>query len=481
MNQESLQSLPHAGEMIFKGDDRTLGYRSDIVLEGDPDALYRARDLRDLREILVACDRQGIPVTFCGARTSLTGASVALSGLLVATEKMDRILDICEEGTRTVAVAEPGIVLADFQERLRGEGWFYPPDPTSRDQALLGATVATNASGEDSLLYGPTRCHVRALKILLTSGEEITLTRPDGSRPVREKNCAGFYLNGDLIDLFIGSEGTLGFVSQVTVDLIRETPFFSGVAFFPSVLSAVRFAASAVMKRELKPRCLELMDGNSLALLKGEGPLGGRKEGEVALYFKQEYRSDAERDETLGRWMAAIGSHLREESAATLADEVIVAVDPKGQREIREERAKIPRMINEEAARYRAEGGGKVATDWWVPPARIVEALSGAIEDARALKLPVYLFGHIGNGHPHVNYIARSAAERERAMAAIVEQCRRAVDLGGGVSGEHGIGKTRRHLLPLQHSGKTIQRMREVKDRFDPRWILGRGNLFDPG
>lgn len=470
-------TYPSAYRMIYRGDPRMETYRSDIVLRGDPEAVFFPTNVHELREAVAFCHREKKPVTVCGNRTSLTGAPVAESGLLIAMERMNRILDI--DTVRGIAVAEPGIILADFQGRLRDEELFYPPDPTSRKEAFLGSTVATNATGEDSLQYGSTRCHIRGLKVLLPNGTAQYFERSPQSHPPHEKNRAGYFLDGDPIDWFIGSEGTLGLITEVTVNLIRHPArHFSGVAFFPSLASALRFVVSACSNEALSPRALEILDAQCLDVLRLHPKSFRIPEGaQAALYFKQEYTTDADYSAKLDIWSQCLENHLRSVSP-TLFNDTFVANDRAKQDLLRELRHHIPVTINEQVRQYHEAGGGKVSTDWWVPLSQIEGAIALATAEWQSLGLATYLFGHIGNGHPHINVIPHNGTERAAAQAIVQRQCQRAAAAGGGVSGEHGIGKLKRDLLRVQHPAQVIERMVALKRQFDPHWILGRNTLF---
>ncbi|MBI4373608.1 MAG: FAD-dependent oxidoreductase, partial [Deltaproteobacteria bacterium] len=168
-------ALPHRSEMIPRGDDRIASFRSDTLVEGDPDLVYRARDLGDLKEILKFGHVKKIPITIAGNQTSLTGSSIAFGGLLIWMGFRARLLSIEKNRTsnRMEATAEPGVILGSFQKSVDEAGYFYPPDPTSRFEVQLGGTVGTNASGEDGLLYGSTRDYIRRLKILKADGTEL--------------------------------------------------------------------------------------------------------------------------------------------------------------------------------------------------------------------------------------------------------------------------------------------------------------------
>ena len=480
----ALRDLRERGLVLGPTDPGYEAYRGDVVLEGHPDAVARPADEDAVRELLLQAADHGLPVTLAGGQTSLTGSSVALDGLLLATEKLDRILDIGRDPDtgRMVAVAEPGILLGDFQRALEAEGWFYPPDPTSRDEARLGATVATNATGEDTLLYGPTRRWVRELRVVTAAGRVRTLRRPAGHRPAEEKATAGYYEAEHEIDELIGSEGTLAAITRVTVDLIRPpAALFAGLAFFPTLESALRFTVAARQDPRTTPRALELMDRPALDLAR-DNPEGIRwpEAAGAAIAFKQEYRDEGERDGCLASWLAVLEEALAEPGTPELAEAVLIMDDGPARARLRSFRHRIPATLHERVAATREQGGGKVGTDWWVPYGAVPEFLGGWRRRLAETDLPVVIFGHIGNGHPHVNFLPRNGEEKRRAEALALAMCREAVARGGGVAGEHGQGKLKRELLAVQYGASRRQAMRNLKSRWDPAWILGRGNLFDP-
>ena len=280
----------------------------------------------------------------------------------------------------------------------------------------------------------------------------------------------------------IGSEGTLAAVTRVTVDLIaRPAGLFSGLAFFPSLVSALRFVVAARRDAGLQPRALELFDRAALEIARDnpEGIVWPDATG-AAIAFKQEYRDGAERDARLDTWLGAIEAALTLDAAPAMADAVLVMDDPAARGRLRAFRHRVPATLNEKVGKYRQQGGGKLGTDWWVPYPEIPEFLEGWRRRLAEERIQTVMFGHIGNGHPHVNFLPRDADEKERAQALLVEMCRGAVALGGGVAGEHGLGKLKRELLAVQYPEARIAAMREIKRRWDPHWILGRGNLFPP-
>ena len=482
-SRDSLDELAKRFRLVRPGDPGYEAYRADVVLEGHPDAVVRPASEAELAEVIAFAGGHGIPVTLAGGQSSLTGSSVAEEGLLVATERMDKILEIGRdpETGGMVAVVEPGMFLGEFQRALAREGWFYPPDPTSRDEAQVGATVATNATGEDTLFYGPTRRWVRALRVVTPEGTMRELRRPPGHRPVEEKATAGYYPAEHEIDLVIGSEGTLAAITRVTVDVIPLPPaVFAGVAFFPSLVSALRFVVAARASDRVEPRALEIMDRGALDLV-GENPEGitWPQTTAAAVAFKQDVQDEADRDRRLEGWLALVEEVLAEAGAPELADAVLLMDDGPSLARLRSFRHRIPATVNEIVAGYREEGGGKVGTDWWVPYPRIVDYLEGWRRRIEEAGLRAVIHGHIGNGHLHVNILPRSAAELEAAEELYMDFARKAVHLGGSVAGEHGIGRIKRKFLAVQFSPDQIEAMRAVKRCFDPEGILNPGVLFD--
>lgn len=483
-DRSRLDTLAARQPLLRPGDPGYTAYTADVVLEGRPDAVVRPGTEAEVVDILRFAHGNGIPVTAAGGQTSVTGSSVAESGILLATERMDRILDI---GThpgagKTVAVAEPGIFLGDFQRALEGEGWFYPPDPTSRNEARLGATVATNATGEDTLLYGPTRIWIRELRVVRADGTVRTLKRGREDRPSAAKGGAGYLLPSGELDLVIGSEGTLAVVTRVTVDLIPKPPAcLAGLAFFPALRPALEFVVAARRSAALCPRALELLDAASLGLVRGN-PEGFRwpESAAAAILFKQEFTDARERERVVAGWLALLETSLGAAGAAGWVDRVLVIEDAAGLERLRAFRHRVPASVNEVLHGLKAKGGEKVATDWWVPFEGIPGFLTEWAGRIEAAGLAAVIFGHIGNGHPHVNFLPDSPPAAARARALAAEMCREAVARGGGVAGEHGLGKIKRDLLAIQHPPERIRAMIDIKRAWDPRWILGRGNLFDP-
>lgn len=472
-----LTQIPGSPDLIFKGDERIEHYCEDTMMHGEPDAVLRARDEHEVKEALGFCNKNKIPLTFCASQTSMTGASVATEGLLVSTEKLEGVLDIGTYRENPVATIRPGTVVADAQAAIAEASFFYPVAPTSRDECRIGANVSTNATGEDSFKYGPMRCYIRRLRVILADGTEKILERNSEEIPSDVRNRAGYFAEWkNPIDLVIGSEGTLGFIAEVMVDLLPKSPeFFSALAPFPSNEKALECLVDAIKRRTPTLRTLEFIDYGALrAMQTAEGFPKFPEEIKALVYFKEEFADERQCEKAMEKWLAQVASF----SAERFADSILIAETAKQKDAFRLWRHRIPEWANEEGRKYWAEGGGKAGSDWWVPPHAILKMMNYFYLEADALKLPYMAYAHLGSGHPHTNVIAKTPADKKRAEEMILRCCRKAVELGGGVAGEHGIGKIHTNLMPIQHSNAVIDQMRRWKKEYDPNWILGRGNIF---
>ena len=408
----------------------------------------------------------GAAVTIAGAGTGLTGGRVPLGGWVVSLEKFTRL-----EIHPGHAVAGAGVLLRDLHAAAQTTGQFYPPDPTETG-ASLGGTIATNASGSRSFKYGPTRRWIERLRVILADGRVLDVGRGDaidfdpGTIPLPRvtKNTAGYLLRSgmDWIDLFTGSEGTLGVVTEAQLHLLPAPgAVLAGVIFFPDDDAALD--AVEEWRGTAPARMLEYMDAPSLGLLRlrfPEIPAAAR----AAILFDQEIESE-EADE----WVARI------EASRALAEDSWLALSAADRERFRRLRHALPEMVNDTVRR---NGSLKMGTDYAVPAARNREMLAyyrGRLD----AEFPgrYVIFGHIGDAHVHVN-IFSSPDNPQAANELILEFARKAFELGGTVSAEHGLGRRKAHLLPLQYAPEHLEAMRAVKRRLDPQNILGRGVLW---
>jgi len=437
---------------------------------GHADRLFIPESAREVADILADAASGGIAVTVRGAGTGLTGGAVARGGWVLSTERLKR-LEI-ESG---LAIAGAGVTLDELQRAAARTGQFYPPDPTETS-ASVGGTVATNASGARSFRYGPTGRWIARLEVVLAGGRILDVRRGDAidfpllGLPLPEvtKNTAGPLLapGMDWIDLFAGSEGTLGVVTEADLQLLpRPESLVAGVVFLRDDTAVC--AALAAWRAISGLRMLEYFDRASLDLLRArfsEVPAGAGG----ALLFEQEAAGDAEAE--TGAWCDRL-----DEAGADL-DESWFATGERDRERFRVFRHALPELVNE---RVRRMGFLKLGSDYAVPAANTAAMLAIYRERLEAAFPGRYvIFGHIGDAHLHVNILPESESDFTRGGELMLELAREAVRLGGTVSAEHGLGKRKAGLLGLQYSEEQIEQMRSVKRRLDPRWILSPGNLF---
>ncbi len=407
----------------------------------------------------------GIRITVMGARTGLTGGCVPQGGWAISLEKFRRL-----EILPGRAIAGAGVSLEALQAAASRTGQFYAPDPTERT-ASIGGTIATNASGSRSFRYGSTRRHVLGLRVALMDGRVLDIHRGDKidfavpalPLPDTTKNTAGYQLapGMDWIDLFTGSEGTLGIVMEAELQLLpAPADVLAGIVFFGTDSAALDAVDAWRNIEEL--RMIEYFDARSLDFLRphySEIPA----DAAAALLIEQE-------NGDVDFW----AEHAASDRAAGSS---WFAAGPQDRERFRRFRHALPELVNDT---MRRRGFLKLGSDYAVPLARNREMLAFYHAELINHALDYVIFGHIGDAHVHVNILPKSQAEFETGQRLMLHFARHAVKLGGTVSAEHGLGKRKAPLLELQYKPEQIEAMKAVKTRLDPHWLLNRGNLFAP-
>ena len=505
--------------MLIKTDAaETQSFLSDAsnLAGGRAERVVFPETAEEVAAVLAAASRERVPVTVSGAGTGIVGGRVPFGGIVLATDRLNRIVEIVKDdagGGR--ATVEAGVTLTDFRRAVESRGLLYPPDPTEWS-CYVGGTVATNASGARTFKYGPTRRYVRRLKLALATGDVVDLRRGDaradaagnlklplaGGRaidlklptyrmPRTRKHAAGYFVEPgmDAVDLFVGSEGTLGVVWEVEVELLAKPEnFLAGVVFFDAEENLLAFvreararslstraaaasqaeAASAAGRRgHVDARALEYFDREALNFLRGryeEIPAGAAG----AIFFEQETTAATEEELTTA-WLALL------EECGALVDASWFAADERDQARLREFRHALPVLVNEWIAR---RGQRKVSTDMAVPDEHFPAMLAFYREALEASGLGYVIFGHIGDNHVHVNVLPRDDAEAARAREIYKTFIRRAVSYGGTISAEHGVGKLKREYLRELYGDEHLREMAALKRALDPACVLGRGIMF---
>jgi len=479
-----------------------------------------------------------IPVTVSAGRTGIVGGAVPHGGILLSLESMNSFLgaEWDEDQKCWCIYAEPGLTVTDLKDILQKKDfnntfsvlkrkskkqleqfskesnhWFYPPDPTEQS-AQLGGTVALNSSGARSFKYGQTRLFVKALRVALADGTLLNIERgntvstPDKGFIIQMnddtiqvpipsyqspdiKNAAGYCIRHpmDFIDFFIGSEGTLGVITHITLALVPKPEFMlCYIAFFKSEEDAL-FFVKTIKERTgtesdvIAPSSLEYFDDYSLTLLRQKKEREGSGSSipafpdyaEAAVYLEQEGKKG-----DLETYCSEYIQVLDECNAP--GDDAWGAIEEKEIEKMHQFRHAVPEEINAiitERQRNYPEIH-KIGTDFSVPD----NALEAMMQTYRSLlnkeNLEYAIFGHIGDNHLHVNVLPRNVKDFIKAKKLYLEFAHTAVNYGGTVSGEHGIGKIKKQLLSIMYSQEEIQQMKEVKKALDPKHLLGPGILF---
>ncbi|HEX3469314.1 MAG TPA: FAD-linked oxidase C-terminal domain-containing protein [Candidatus Elarobacter sp.] len=405
----------------------------------------------------IATERR-IALTPRAMGSGLSGGAIPLAGSIVlGVARMDRILTI--DPVDRVAVVEAGVVNARLQREVERHGLFYPPDPSSLKQSAIGGNVAENAGGARCLKYGVTGDYVLALEVVLPDGTVIRT----GGRTV--KNVTGY----DLRRLFTGAEGTLGTITEITLRLLAKPKFArAALAVFDRIDDAAE-AATAVMASGILPSAIELLDRLTMRCVEANDPIGLPVDADAILIFGV----DGNHESVLADELAAIERIVRSHGAR----EVNVARSDAESERLWTAR----RSISPALARRRPN---KFSEDVCVPPRGIAALVRRIREIAAQYALEIPVFGHIGDGNLHPNVLCDKTDREEMSRVAAAARAifEATVELGGTLSGEHGIGLLKKQFMELDLGTDAIALMRRIKDAVDPLGIMNPGKVFpDPG
>ncbi len=501
---------------FLRDESRQTGFASAVSLPRTEEELQCALKL--------ACGR-GWPVTVQGGRTGLTAGAVPEGGLIVNLSRMSRVTGLRQtvDGGFFLTV-QPGLVLQDLRRMLSAcgfdtTGWsaaslaalaalraapaqWFPPDPTETT-ATLGGMAACNASGACSFRYGAMRNHVSGVRMMLVDGDMLAIRRgavrsqgrrfeleTEGHRRLcgglpgytmpRTKNAAGYFAADamDLVDLLIGSDGTLGIFTEMELQLRTAPPVRWGLmAFFPDQAAAVRFAVAARASGGAQPAALEFFDGRSLELLRQEQSGGVIADlPEIPVHFHSVVYAE----------IHALNEDEAQASAERLmacgADEenVWLADGERDMEKFKAFRHALPEAVNRriDERRKREPDLTKLGTDMAVPDDHLAGILERYTNDLNAAGLEYVIFGHIGNNHLHVNILPSSLTDYQKGRELYWNWAGDIVRLGGTVAAEHGIGKLKAPMLELQFGRQGVAEMIALKRIFDPELRLSPGNLF---
>lgn len=424
--------------------------------EASPDAVVSPATTDEVSRVMRVAHREGIPVVPRGLGSGLAGGTIPIrGGIVLNLTRMNRILEV--DRANMIAVVQAGVVTSDLQAEVAKQGLYYPPDPSSQRHSSIGGNIACNAGGPHCLKYGVTADYVMGLEVVLADGEILRT----GGKTI--KHAVGYHL----AHLFIGSEGTLGVITEATLKLIPPPKATcTAMAVFPKLIDA-SVAVTRILEAGIVPVAMELMDDTTIATVEAHKKMGLPLDVEAVLVIETDGDPElAQRDiEEIGHICWQNGSR-----------EVRVATDPREGAALMAAR----KSVSPSLARRRPN---KLGEDITVPRSAIPEAVARIKQVSQLFDLPIPIFGHIGDGnlHPNILFDRRDPEEFARVEKAAQALFEIAMSLGGVLSGEHGVGMLKRDYAEQNLGPVAIGVMRAVKRTLDPKGILNPGKVLPEG
>lgn len=438
---------------VITDPDGMGGYRWDRALDasaGTPLAVVRPTTTEDVQATIRFAAERGLAVVPRGAGSGLSGGSSALDGCLVVS--LDRMRSVTVDPVTRTALAQPGAFNADVKAAAAEHGLWYPPDPSSFEICSIGGNVATNAGGLCCVKYGVTSDYVLGLTVVLADGTAVTLGGP------RLKDVAGL----SLTKLFVGSEGTLGIITEVTLRLIpAQRPASTLVSTFPTLNDATQTVID--ITRSMRPSMLEFMDSICINAVEDLTRMGLDRSAAAMLVIQS--------DEP-GSTAAAEIARINELCEANNATEIYSTDDPdEGEAFVTARRMVLPAI---------EKLGTILLEDVGVPVSRLGDLVDGIGEISRRNRVTVSVVAHAGDGntHPQIVFDPADTDQQKRAEAAFDEIMRLAISLGGTITGEHGVGRIKRAWLPDYLGVDAMALNQRIKSALDPQNILNPGSVF---
>jgi len=437
--------------VFFRQEERVCYAYDATRKEYLPDAVVFVESAQDVINLMQIANEEKVPVIPRGAGSGFTGGSLAIKGGIVAsTERMNRILEIDEKNL--TSLVEPGVITGDLHKEVKKIGLFYPPDPSSLDFCTIGGNVAENAGGPKAVKYGVTKDYVLGIEAVLPTGKLITT----GRKVI--KDVVGY----DLTRLFVGSEGTLAFFTKILLRLIPlPESTKTMLSCFKSRKSAAE-AVAAILKARVLPSAIEFIDKGALEAVAKYKRIFLKQKAEAVLLI------EVDGDEgSVSKLLEKIGDIC----------EKIGGKNELAKDEIEADRLwEIRRAISPSLVHIAPT---KINEDIVVPRSELPKALDKIEELEEKYKLPIICFGHAGDGNIHVNIMTdeKDPLKWDNAQKALKEIFQITVDLGGSISGEHGVGITKAPFIHLELSPEVIELQKKIKKIFDPENILNPGKM----
>ncbi len=448
-----LRRLLPDGQVLDAVEDRTLYAYDGTSAKALPEAVVTVRSVQEVTTVLRYASAHDVPVVPRGAGSGLSGGSVPAQGGVALVVAGLRAIKEIDTGSMLV-VCEPGVVTGELQKAVETAGMFYPPDPASLNYCTIGGNVAENAGGPRAVKYGVTKDYVLGLEVALASGEVVRL----GGKQV--KNVTGY----NLVQLFVGSEGTLGVITEVILRLLPKPAAKKTMLAIFDRLDDAADTVAAIMAGGVLPTTLEIMDKTSINCVEDYLKLGLRRDAEAFLLIEVDGTAAAVEAEA-----GVIAGICQERRVGSFQ----MARDQKEADTLwRARRAVSPAISQVRRA--------KIGEDISVPRSAIPAMVREIQRISREQDLPIAIFGHAGDGNLHPNILAdrRDPVEMVRVEHAIAAIFEASVRLGGTLSGEHGIGLSKQPFLHMALSPQAVALMQSVKRAVDPKGILNPGKIF---
>jgi D-lactate dehydrogenase (cytochrome) len=411
-----------------------------------PDAIVWPSSVEQVSSILSYANEKGLPVVPWSGGSSLEGNPVPVAGgIILAMYRMNKVLEIREDDLQVVV--QPGVVYDDLNAQLRRLGMHFPPAPGSADAATIGGMVANNSSGMRAFKYGVTRNYVLKLEVVLPNGQIVHV----GSNA--KKSTSGY----DLVSLFVGSEGTLGVVTEITLRLVGLPEQIAAVVAVFDELGQATDTIYEGVRYGLEASALEVLDAAVVRVTNEQQNLSLQEKPTLFVEFHGNQAGIKEQIQ-----------YLRELCDDNDCIDFQMAMSPEERETLWAARQEVHDSI-----KFSHPGGTMIAGDICVPISKFGEMIEFAHDLAQRTGLAIYAFGHAGDGNLHTEIIAHKEDEREfaRGIQATAEIVEHALDLGGTIAGEHGVGACKREFMRQEH-GESLMVMQAIKDLFDPKGIM---------
>jgi glycolate oxidase subunit GlcD len=439
-------------ECIVTNQDEVGTYSKDASgLSYPPELVIRVQETAQIQRLMRLANEYSFPVIPRGGGSGLAGGCLpVLGGVVLSLEKLNRIISV--DTQNLIAKVQPGTITKDLRDAVQQKKLFFPPDPAGMDQSTIGGNAATNAGGPSCVKYGTTKDYILGLEAVLPSGRMINT----GAQT--RKGVVGYALT----QLLVGSEGTLGIITGLILKLIPYPASVSAVTAVFSDLPSAMQAVTQILNRGHLPSAIEFLDAKCLLLVKDILPfqVPGKKSTLLIIEVDGDPAQTKRDIKTIGKILKEVG-----------ATHLLPAFNEKEREDIWNVRRQVSLRIHDNYALY-------IPEDVAVPIGKIPALVAELPKLEAEYGFEIYAFGHAGDGNIHLNITAQNRDNMNRVEMGVKAILARVIQMGGTISGEHGIGQAKKRYLSMELSAESIRLQTEIKKVFDPNMILNPGKIF---